>query len=279
VLYELFTGRRPFAGESVLELFDAIRSKDPALASALRPGISSDVDRILARMLSKSIADRYRTGPSSRLTSADAGSAARHQQRSPTTRNTSRCARTPSSGASTTRDLGARACRRWSRAGRADSVLVREDEPARACSSSHGSAKVLKQGRLLNVLQTASISARWPTSRRRLPRQATAVAAPTSCSPSSSPPRCRRSAGTASCAGDGRYCIRIVDRLALSNERLARVLDLTATRYAIARICTPPARCREEDQLHGAEQQRLERCSGAPRESCQVRSVNMSAPC
>jgi serine/threonine-protein kinase len=61
VLYELFTGRRPFAGASVLELFDAIRRHDPVAPSTLRAGISTDVDRILARMLAKSVDERYPT--------------------------------------------------------------------------------------------------------------------------------------------------------------------------------------------------------------------------
>jgi serine/threonine protein kinase len=73
VLYELFTGHKPFAGASVLELFDAIRRKDPVAPSSLRAGISGDLDRILARMLAKPVAERYPTWADLALDLADAG--------------------------------------------------------------------------------------------------------------------------------------------------------------------------------------------------------------
>ena len=61
VLYELFTGRRPYDNPAIGELFDMILHMHPVAPSALRPGLSKDVDPILLKMLAKSPAERYPT--------------------------------------------------------------------------------------------------------------------------------------------------------------------------------------------------------------------------
>jgi hypothetical protein len=67
----------------VLELFDAIRRKDPVAASTLRTGISSDLDRILFRMLAKSADERYPTWADLAFDLADAGRLRANQQEIP----------------------------------------------------------------------------------------------------------------------------------------------------------------------------------------------------
>jgi serine/threonine-protein kinase len=51
VLYELFTGCHPFAGETPLDVFEAIECRTPALPSSRRPGIPPALDGLLLAML------------------------------------------------------------------------------------------------------------------------------------------------------------------------------------------------------------------------------------
>jgi serine/threonine protein kinase len=59
VLYGLLTGQRPFTGETVTQLLVNIVEKDPPLPSEWRPELDREVDRILMRMLRKDPARRY----------------------------------------------------------------------------------------------------------------------------------------------------------------------------------------------------------------------------
>jgi serine/threonine-protein kinase len=51
VLYELFTGRHPFAGETPLDVFEAIECRTPEPPSSRRPGIPPALDSLLLSML------------------------------------------------------------------------------------------------------------------------------------------------------------------------------------------------------------------------------------
>jgi len=59
VLYHLLTGQRPFNGNSAMELMENIVGGSPAAASRSRQGIPAEVDRVLARAMAKSRADRF----------------------------------------------------------------------------------------------------------------------------------------------------------------------------------------------------------------------------
>ena len=61
VLYELFTGRRPFVADTLPELFARILNEGPVPPSTIRAEVGADVDRIVLRMMGKSTADRYPT--------------------------------------------------------------------------------------------------------------------------------------------------------------------------------------------------------------------------
>ena len=176
VLYELFTGSRPFSGQSVLELFDAIRNRDPVAPSALRPGISKDVDRILFQMLGKSPAQRYPTWADLALDLADAGRLRANQQAIPdrekyvALRKNAILERLDDAEIWEMVHAG-----RWTRVP-AQTVIVREDEPgASLFFLGSGNVKVTKQGRLLNVLQTGEYFGVMAYIKAgAIPRQATA---------------------------------------------------------------------------------------------------------
>jgi serine/threonine protein kinase/Tol biopolymer transport system component len=53
VLYEMVTGRRPFAGATKVSLLAAVRTSEPEAPGRVVPGLPSDLDRIVARCLRK----------------------------------------------------------------------------------------------------------------------------------------------------------------------------------------------------------------------------------
>ena len=61
VLYEMVTGRRPFAGDSNLSVLAKILNDDPAPPSTFTASVSSDVERAILRCLRKDPARRYQS--------------------------------------------------------------------------------------------------------------------------------------------------------------------------------------------------------------------------
>lgn len=53
LLYELWTGRHPFAGETPLDVFEAIECRPVAQPSTIREGIPSEIDALILRMLDR----------------------------------------------------------------------------------------------------------------------------------------------------------------------------------------------------------------------------------
>ena len=62
VLYEMITGIRPFAGNSLGEVCAQILTVNPIPPSKLNPAIPVALDRIIARCLARNPADRYQSG-------------------------------------------------------------------------------------------------------------------------------------------------------------------------------------------------------------------------
>jgi serine/threonine-protein kinase len=54
VLYELTAGHHPFAGETLLDVFEAIECRTVAAITSLRNGVPREVDRLILRMLDRS---------------------------------------------------------------------------------------------------------------------------------------------------------------------------------------------------------------------------------
>ena len=59
VLYEMVTGKRPFSGSSVRELFTAIQQRSPEPVQKLAPGIPHELGRIINKTLEKDRDARY----------------------------------------------------------------------------------------------------------------------------------------------------------------------------------------------------------------------------
>ncbi len=61
VLYEMATGRRPFAEVERLQLVGAILHKTPPPPSAVNPAVSAELDRIIGKCLEKEPGNRYQS--------------------------------------------------------------------------------------------------------------------------------------------------------------------------------------------------------------------------
>lgn len=61
VLYEMLTGRLPFAGETTSDVIAAILTREPAPASSFKEGITLGLDTIASKALAKKRAERYQT--------------------------------------------------------------------------------------------------------------------------------------------------------------------------------------------------------------------------
>lgn len=61
MLHEMLTGERPFRGDTVVELVCAINYEPPKPLRSSRPGLSADLEGIVARMLQKRPEDRFQS--------------------------------------------------------------------------------------------------------------------------------------------------------------------------------------------------------------------------
>src|SRR5262249_59510473 len=59
MLYEMLTGRRPFAGATVVEIFIALDRDEPAPPSKANPRVPAALERVVLRCLRKEPAARY----------------------------------------------------------------------------------------------------------------------------------------------------------------------------------------------------------------------------
>ena len=64
VIYEMATGKTPFAGGSTAEVFAALLKENPPSISSVNPAMPKKLDPIVARLLAKDPANRYATAES-----------------------------------------------------------------------------------------------------------------------------------------------------------------------------------------------------------------------
>jgi len=154
VLYQLFTGRRPFAASTMEALFEKICGEAPAAPSALRPELSQDIDGILLRMMGKRPEERYPSWAELALDIAKVGRLSVYQsviqdsEKFLAIKNVRLLRLLNDAELWELVRLG-----KWSRVP-PRVAIVREDESGSSLFFlGSGYAKVTRQGRLLNVLQ------------------------------------------------------------------------------------------------------------------------------
>jgi len=153
VLYELFTGRRPFSGGTLPELFQSILYGDPAPPSTLRPGLNSELDDILLRMLQKEPADRYPSWAEAALDIAEVGQLSVFRRGIPDVEKYVALRKVPLLERLSDADVWTLVhAGKWRRVP-ARTLLMREGERDDSLFFlGSGEVKITKQGRLLNVL-------------------------------------------------------------------------------------------------------------------------------
>lgn len=156
VLYELFTGRRPFMASSLPELFAKILNDKPIAPSAIRPEIGKEIDAIVLQMLGKRTVDRYSTWAELALDIAKVGRLSVYQKGIPDSdkfialKKIALLQRLNDAEVWELVHAG-----KWSRLP-AQKMIVREGEPGTSLFFlASGQVKITKQGRLLNVLTEA----------------------------------------------------------------------------------------------------------------------------
>jgi len=175
VLYELFTGSKPFAGPGLTELFQKILNVDPASPSTHRPELSRDVDRILLTMLKKIPEERYPTWADLALELADLGRLSVYKHAVPDVEKFVALRKVAVLEHLNDAEIWELVhAGRWSRLP-PRTAIVREGEPGQSLFFlGSGEAKVTKQGRLLNVLSAGEYVGEMAYIKAgAIPRQAT----------------------------------------------------------------------------------------------------------
>ncbi len=224
VLYELFTGQRPFVAGSLEALFAKILREAPAAPSAVRSGLGGEIDGVLLRMLAKAPAERYANWAEAALDIARIGRLSVYQREVADSDRFTALKKVPMLAGLGDAELWELVhAGRWRRVPPREPI-VREGEAGDSLFFlAAGQAKVTKQGRLLNILNAGECFGEMAYVKAGgIPRQATVESmadtvlaefdtgalAKTSLD-------CRLQLTTA-------LLHSLVERLALANERMAR---------------------------------------------------------
>jgi serine/threonine protein kinase len=175
VLYQLFTGKRPFEAPALDQLFERIRNVEPSAPSSHREQLSKDIDRIILQMLAKDPGERYPSWADLALDIARIGRLSVYQSSIPDSekfealKTVKLLSRLDDAEIWELVQIG-----KWSRVP-PRTTIVREGEPGRSLYLlGAGTTKVTKQGRLLNLLEAGEcIGEMSYVEEGRIPRQAT----------------------------------------------------------------------------------------------------------
>ena len=153
VLYELLTGKRPFVADSIEALVEKILNSSPAAPSSLRPGLTPEIDSAVLRAMKKKPEHRYASWSdfaqelSNACQGAKSTGAVLDSEKYLALRQVEMLSAVPDY---VLWELVRSA--RWSRVEK-NKILVRENEPGQSFFFlAQGQTKVVKGGRLLNVL-------------------------------------------------------------------------------------------------------------------------------
>ncbi len=157
VLYGLFTGQRPFTGETVAQLLVNIVEQEPPLPSEWRPDLDREVDRILMRMLHKAPEKRYSSWADLAFDLAEIGRFSVYvKEISDREKFTALRGFQPLARLNDAEIWELVHASYWVRVPAQTTIMKEGDKGAELLFLAHGEVKIVKQGRLLNVLRTGS---------------------------------------------------------------------------------------------------------------------------
>jgi serine/threonine protein kinase len=157
VLYGLITGQRPFLGDSVTQLLLNIVEKDPPLPTEWRPELDREVNRILMRMLQKAPENRYANWADLAFDLADIGRFSVYvKEISDREKFTALRGFAPLAKLNDAEIWELVHASYWVRVPAQTTIMKEGDKGAELLFLASGEVKVVKQGRLLNVLRTGS---------------------------------------------------------------------------------------------------------------------------
>jgi serine/threonine protein kinase len=175
VLYGLFTGQRPFVGNSVTELLLNIVEKEPPLPTEWRPELDREVNRILMRMLHKAPDKRYPNWADLAFDLADIGRFSVYvKEISDREKFTALRSFGPLAKLNDAEIWELVHASYWVRVPAQTTLMKEGDKGAELLFLASGEVTVVKQGRLLNVLRTGSYFGEMAHVKAgAIPRQAT----------------------------------------------------------------------------------------------------------
>ncbi len=224
VLYELFTGQRPFLGQTIEELFAKILNGAPPAPSSLRPEVGKAVDDILLRMLGKAPGERYPSWADVALDIARVGRLSVYQQGIADSDKFTALRKVPLLERLNDAEIWELVhAGRWSRLPPRNAV-VREGEPGTSLFFiGTGQVKVTKQGRLLSVLSAGECFGEMAYIKGgALPRQASVESMTDAVLAEFDPAALQKTSANCRLAVTTALLHSMVDRLASANDRLAR---------------------------------------------------------
>jgi len=225
VLYELFTGQRPFVSKSLPGLVDKILNEQPAAPSALRDGLSKDLDRILLQMLGKKPAERYPTWADLALDLAKIGRLSVYQQGIADSDKFTALRKVPLLERLNDAEIWELAhAASWSRIP-AHKAIVKEGDPGKSLFFlGSGQAKVTKAGRLLSVLSAGECFGEMAYIKAGgMPRSASVESIADTILAEFEPEALQKTSANCRLQLTTALLHAMVDRLAVANERLTRV--------------------------------------------------------
>ncbi len=226
VLYELFTGRRPFTADKLEALFAKILTEEPAPPSALRPEVGREVDRIVMQMIRKERAERFPTWADAALEVARVGRLSVYHRGIADSEKFSalkKVALLSSLGDAEIWELVHAG--KWNRLP-AHQAVVREGEAGESLFFlAQGGVKVTKQGRLLNVLNAGECFGEMAYIKRgKVARQATVESMDDTVIAEFNADALHRTSANCQLRLADALLHSLVDRLTLANDRMAHLV-------------------------------------------------------
>ena len=223
VLYGLFTGQRPFTGQSVPELLVNIVEKEALPPSDVRPELDHEVNRILMRMLRKEPGRRYPSWADLAFDLAEIGRFSVYvKEISDREKFIAMRGFQPLARLNDSEIWELVHASYWVRVPAQTTIMKEGDKGAELLFLAHGEVKIVKHGRLLNVLRTGSYFGEMAHVKAGgIPRQATVETLTDALIAEFRPGAMKKLSVNCQLQLTQSLLNTVVDRLAFADERIA----------------------------------------------------------